>query len=1576
MKKIVISLAIVLVSVMGWAQSQDKNYIKNTSFQVPVQNEADIEALIEYHKMENINYFDGLGRPEQNIVLRVSGNEGSASQANALVNDWELGSFTTPFYQRIGQDSENNILMGTTPFNTNDLLWECGNDSASDADGGWNTVFQGVDNTQAYRYTVWVKRSGDVQNGRVYHGTKNVNNLDGTPNPNPYFFANYLPQADTWYLMVGVIHPYDYVGADTGVSGIYDQQGTKVLDGVEYKWDASTTVSRFRNYLYYSTDVNVRQYFWNPLLQVLDNDAYTLAEIISLQETTSYTKTKDIVTPVVYDSYGRQTKEYLPYAKAVNGKFTRTDVLLPELNNYYTNAYETDLNATAPNPYADRAIEASPLQRILEQGAPGKDWSVNFASDSDHTIKFGYETNTTNEVRYFKVAFPSGNTEEPQLVANGFYAEQQLYKSVTKDENWQPGQIHENDHTTEEFKNKQGQVILKRTYNEGLVHDTQYVYDDFGNLTYVLSPKGSDGVLDVNNEVQQAVLDELCYQYRYDSRNRLIGKKIPGKGWEYIVYDKLNRPVLTQDANLSETYHWLFTKYDSLNRIVYTGKHYYYKVEKGADEYRMELQGILDAETTLNEAKSYAASVTIGDMNLHHTNDAYPRFNSEVYTVNYYDDYSQDINSQIPHPGVFVLNGQSYEITGNTRSLPTGSRVRVLGTNQWITSVSYYDEKARPIYAGTKNDYLGTKDIAKTALDFVGKALRTESTHEKDGTTITTRDAFAYDQAGRLLRQEQQIDDHPSELIAKNEYDVLGQLSQKRVGGAQPGLSTYVNTVGVTINGNTVQKTTGTYTWDAGFSTQETISGDGYVSYTLPQDNKYMMVSLSYEDLGVWYTDLNYAMYHNTAGNVTIYENGVNKGLVTTYVANDHFAIERRGQVVYYLKNDEVIYISDVPTSNAPLIADVAMYYDGGIIKDLVLVDLDNALQDVGYDYNIRGWLTEINDAENLGSDLFGFRLNYSNPVTQGSTPLYNGNISETLWRTNNTSNDMRGYGYDYDALNRIKGAKFIVHLFGTYAFTPQEFRVSSIDYDKNGNLLRLDRRGHYGGPSSPVEFIDRLFYTYDDGNKLMEVLDSQTSLPADDGFIDGNKVGADYSYDANGNMIEDKNKDISSIMYNHLNLPTRITVDGQGDIRYAYDATGIKQAKSVTEGSNTVTTKYAGNFIYEQNGTGESLKFFNHPEGYIEPIVTSSAVEMSYVYQYKDHLGNIRLSYTDSDGNGVIDPTTEIVEENNYYPFGLEHKGYNNVITSTNPAQNYKYNGKELNEELGLDWYDYGARNYEAALGRWMNIDPLASKYDAYSPFSYAFNSPTYFIDPDGRRIIGASGEDSDKVVEDVHKIFADSKFDDFRKLVKRDKGFLGIGKSRKLAKIDASDLAGALDGVQLSESEQALVDTVVNTINSGDKHKIEFAKAGDNLSSGALNVFKDDITAMSINIQTQTEKTGGVPVKAVNSQGGSVTKETNNGTYSLVVEGGSSPSDYFNTQTNARAASPGGRELSTGHELFGHGRSLALGRGIANQHIDGIQMENLIIRVMGHGNIQRDGTDHQTDVRIPNARQIPDYR
>ena len=391
----------------------------------------------------------------------------------------------------------------------------------------------------------------------------------------------------------------------------------------------------------------------------------------------------------------------------------------------------------------------------------------------------------------------------------------------------------------------------------------------------------------------------------------------------------------------------------------------------------------------------------------------------------------------------------------------------------------------------------------------------------------------------------------------------------------------------------------------------------------------------------------------------------------------------------------------------------------GQLISKKVGNTIATPLQKVDYSYNIRGWLTKINEIGSLQqgtdpADLFGFKINYNtvDGSTGAASPLYNGNIAETFWSTATDGGFVRNYGYKYDSLNRLKDA--------TYQKTGGILNNydENLTYDKNGNILSLMRMGN--SDTQSIKFlIDELKYEYTSptSNQLAKVTEGVNGNSSQ-GFIDGNTSGNDYAYDANGNMTVDKNKNITAITYNHLNLPTKI-IFPTGNIVYFYTASGQKVQKVVTENTTVTTTDYLSGYQYKNL----VLQYFPTVEGYVEPNLSS----FKYVFQYKDHLGNVRLSYFQ---NGS---SLNIISEDNYYPFGLKHDGYNITTTSVNPALKVKYNGKELQDELGLNLYDFGARNYEPALGRWMNIDPLAEKMRRYSPYNYVLNNPVYFIDPDG---------------------------------------------------------------------------------------------------------------------------------------------------------------------------------------------------------------------------------------------------
>ncbi|MCC9019745.1 DUF6443 domain-containing protein [Flavobacterium lipolyticum] len=920
---------------------------------------------------------------------------------------------------------------------------------------------------------------------------------------------------------------------------------------------------------------------------------------------------QDIITPMEYDGFGRQAIEYLPYP-AANGSssYPRIDsnTAIAAAKGIYS-AAKYDNTA---NPFSQKAFEPSPLNRVVKQAAPGASWEMG----KGHEIKIDYQANTAADTVKLYKANTTWDADlglyDISFSDAGIYAEGRLYKTITYDENT-TANPSESSGSTVEFKNTEGQVILKRTYNSGNRHDTYYVYDIYGNLTYVLPPK-------VLGTVSDEILNGLCYQYKYDYRNRLVVKKLPGKQWEFIVYDKLDRPVATGPAFSpfkDETAEgWLITKYDAFGRPVYTG----WSSQPSNAVTRKAMQDTQNTTNVIFETKK--TSGTIDAISVYYSNDIAPT-NFKLLTVTYYDNYAFPNAESRPT----TIEGQT--VLDNSKGLVTGSWVRALTTASAAlgeTTTTFYDTRSRAVRTRTQN-HLGGYTNTNSSLDFTGKSLYTITKHKRTSgdTELTIREEFNYSPQDRLLTHTHQINGGTVEVLANNTYDDLGQLSVKNVG--------------------------------------------------------------------------------NSAG---------------------------------------------------------------------------TPLQKVHYSYNIRGWLTGINNVEELQQDtdpkdLFAFKINYDKqPGNTQVQALYNGNISETTWTTD-TDLSKRSYGYQYDKLNRLTSAIYskpneAIPVSGAYN--------ESLSYDKNGNIKSLQRYGDSDAPSIVFQ-TDDLTYGYLDqnSNQLTKVTDGPAGND-NKGFKDGNKTGDDFTYDVNGNMIADKNKNITEIQYNHLNLPKKITFGTNGTIEYIYNAAGQKLKKIVKEASGTTHTDYLGGFQYRYSedqsipvdpGGGDpeppapddpgnpkdpidgfdpvpkdppaeanrfsafaaqsasqaapsrpTLEFFPTAEGYYDYI------GKKYVYQYKDHLGNIRLSYAKNPATQVL----TIIDENNYYPFGLKHKGYNDYVPT---SHKFKYNSKEFQDELGLEVYDMEARNYMPDIGRWGNIDALAESFFEFSPYSFSNNNPIYFSDPTG---------------------------------------------------------------------------------------------------------------------------------------------------------------------------------------------------------------------------------------------------
>ena len=357
-----------------------------------------------------------------------------------------------------------------------------------------------------------------------------------------------------------------------------------------------------------------------------------------------------------------------------------------------------------------------------------------------------------------------------------------------------------------------------------------------------------------------------------------------------------------------------------------------------------------------------------------------------------------------------------------------------------------------------------------------------------------------------------------------------------------------------------------------------------------------------------------------------------------------------------------------------------------------------SATNKLTYAYNVRSWLTGISGSK------FTQNLYYN---TGNGTAKYNGSISSMTWKAGNESS-IRGYKFTYDGLSRLMNATY-GETAGINTNT-NRFSENVTAYDKNGNIKTLQRYGQTA--ASSYGLIDNLTFTL--GGNLLSRVDDAAAASAYNGgfeFKDGVKQANEYTYDSNGNLTKDLNKGISNISYNCLNLPSAVTFSDGSTIVYTYAADGAKLKTVHKIGGTTTTTDYCGNVIYE-NGV---QKLLLTEEGYV------TLSDGKYHYYLKDHQGNNRV---------VINQSGTVEEANHYYPFG-------GVFASSGNVQPYKYNGKEYDGKKGLNWYDYGARHYDAALGRFTTNDRFSEKYHSLSPYQYGANNPVNTIDINGDSLL-----------------------------------------------------------------------------------------------------------------------------------------------------------------------------------------------------------------------------------------------
>ena len=465
----------------------------------------------------------------------------------------------------------------------------------------------------------------------------------------------------------------------------------------------------------------------------------------TVQKAISGVTSSDLVRLTEYDGVGREYRHWLPITNSGSGAYVTPTTITGNT---------TSLYGGDARPYATTNFEHSPLNRVTGKYGAGASWYTGKKNDS-----ILYQANIASEVAFYFV-----NTSN-QLQRNGYYAANTLYKTIVIDEDGK---------TVTEFKDKLDRLVMKRNSTNV---DTYFVYNDLGQLSYVLPPLAADALASDGtfNDNTTTALTQYAYLYKYDERGNNVVKRRPGCDSILMVYDKSDRLILSQDGNQRLKKQWSVTKYDALGRVLYTG----YLTR---DQKRTDLKAILDP---LVITESYDGSATFAN-----TGYTCGYFVSEItpLLVNYYDSYkfrrllSATDSTSLKYVTTTGFDAQYAE--DKVKGLLTGTRTYILNQKttsflekvSYLTNAFYYDVYGRVVQTRGTN-HLAGYECGYNHYDFTGRLLMNKKTHGPLTTTEITRNE--YNNAGRLIKVRYKIDAKDTVTLAQYSYDELGRPIQK-----------------------------------------------------------------------------------------------------------------------------------------------------------------------------------------------------------------------------------------------------------------------------------------------------------------------------------------------------------------------------------------------------------------------------------------------------------------------------------------------------------------------------------------------------------------------------------------------------------------------------------------------------------------------------------------------------------------------------------------------------------------------------------------------------------------------------
>jgi RHS repeat-associated protein len=1074
----------------------------------------------------------------------------------------------------------------------------------------------------------------------------------------------------------------------------------------------------------------------------------------------------DVISPVGYGDSGLPDTTYLPYTFAgrdgrMHSKALRDLSVYSSSEQYQFYQQGTGGLVSDQYPFAITKYKSKPTLTINEQGAPGQDWQPG-----SHTVKQTLTLNAASLVHNWK---PDGTTA-------AYYGAKELLIQQTVDENGNAVKL---------YSDKAGRTVLKQVQVDETLEgvavtflETYFIYDALGQLKYVLPPKavstlGTGAALDAN----AASVAEFIFTFKYDNKGRLTEKKVPGAVPEYFVYDNLDRLVLKQDGTLRTQNKWMIIKYDVKNRPVYAGIYL-----NTTETTLVTVQGLFN--TRNYDTEPYFEIEEVNATYQGYSNRTFPTAGITLLQVNYYDHYDFDRNGTADYTYDNThLAQQEAAATSVTRGLVTGSKMAILtgGTisSTWLVNALFYDTRNRVVQQ-RKNNHLYPAGVDKTTTvyDFAGKVKSTRTTQQSSvSATVSVVQRFVYDHAGRVLQVFQTNDAFAEQQIAQYTYNTLGQLIDKQLHntGSQflqsvdyrytiRGWLSSINNASLTSDGVTNDDTNDFFGLEMAYNKVDASMGN------TPYYNGNIS-SLKWKTTGAPTGLADQRSYKYTYDKSNKLKTATFQAYGTTAwnkeagTLNENPTFDRNGNLKTISRQQNLRALSGTTVTSTPQTIDNLTYtYTTGNqlskVEDTgTTAGFNNgALNGTNeYTYATDGSLTKD---DNKGISTIAYNI-LGKPqqmtFTDGTTVVYNYDaagikltMSVTKSGTTTTTDYVGGFVYTNSALSFFGAPEGRVVKNGAtyehqYALTDHQGNTrvvftsatpapltpnASFEGDANdkstecinvvaGNVVSFVAANHTTGGTKVV----RMNQTYKVGpSKSLKV-------------FPGDKVDLEvWEYHESGSGYGTTSTP-STTLINLVASAFGGVSGGPGESGLIFSGVNSAITGFITGGNqgDSRPAAYLNYILFDANYKVLDMGW------QLAPATTFTKQKLSFPTITIKEAGTLftYLSYDDDSNNWVYfddlkvsHTQSNLIQVNEYYPFGLQTA---NSWTRVNALGNaYLYNeGSELNNTTAM--YDLPFRNYDAALGRFMQVDPLATMAVHESPYGYASNSPVFKNDPTG---------------------------------------------------------------------------------------------------------------------------------------------------------------------------------------------------------------------------------------------------